>query len=104
MNKVTRLMGMTKSASNAMMDRSYFQLLDDMKELVAKTPPPVPMAMAAQDGRICNCRINLRGDPEKLGPEVPRGFLSVLENMLLPPASLADATSGRLELANWIAS
>jgi len=104
MNMETRPMAKTKKSGTATMGRSYFQLLDDMKELVAKTPPPVPMALAAQDGRICNCRINLRGDPEKLGPEVPRGFLSVLENIVLPPASLADATSGRLELANWIAS
>src|SRR5205814_5939564 len=80
------------------------QLLDDGKELAAKPPPPVPMAMAAQDGPIRNCRINLRGEPEKLGPEVPRGFLSVLENSVPPPASLFTETSGRLELANWIAS
>jgi hypothetical protein len=62
------------------------------------------MAMAAQDGTICNCRINLRGDPEKTGPEVPRGVLSVLEKTVPPPASLSTEASGRLELANWIAS
>ena len=104
MNKETRPMAKAKKSGTAMMDRSYYQLLDDMKELVAKTPPPVPMAMAAQDGPICNCRVNLRGDPEKLGQEVPRGFLSVLENSVSPPASLFTGTSGRLELANWIAS
>src|SRR5213082_961812 len=96
MNRETRPMTQGKRAGTGMMDRSYYQLMDDMKELVAKTPPPVPMAMAAQDGPIRNCRINLRGDPEKLGPEVPRGFLSVLENDVPPPASLSAEASGRL--------
>ena len=104
MNAETRPMAKAKKSGTAMMDRSYFQLLDDMRDLVAKTPPPVPMAMAAQDGPICNCRINLRGDPEKLGPEVPRGFLSALEIRVPRPAALLTETSGRLELANWIAS
>jgi hypothetical protein len=104
MNMEARPMAKAKKSGTATMDRSYYQLLDDMKELVAKTPPPVPMAMAAQDGPICNCRINLRGDPEKLGPEAPRGFLSVLENSLSPSASLSAEASGRLELADWIAS
>ena len=93
-----------KKSGTAMTDRSIHQLLDDLQELRAKEPPPVPMAMAAQDGAICNCRINLRGDPEKPGPEVPRGFLSVLEKTVPPPASLSNEASGRLELADWIAS
>jgi hypothetical protein len=104
MNARTGPMAKGKSGGTAKMDSSYYQILDDMKQLVSKTPPPVPMAMAAQDGLIGNCRINLRGDPEKLGLEVPRGFLSVLENGSLPPASLSTETSGRLELANWITS
>src|SRR5207247_3233358 len=61
MNRETRRMA--KKSGTAMMDRSYYQLLDEMKELFDRTPPPVPLAMAAQDGPICNCRINLRGDP-----------------------------------------
>ena len=93
-----------RKSGTALTDRSIHQLLDDLQELRAKEPPPVPMAMAAQDGAICNCRINLRGDPEKLGPEVPRGFLSVLEKNVPPPASLSAEASGRLELADWIAS
>src|SRR5256886_3961582 len=93
-----------KKSGTAMTDRSIHQLLDDLQELRAKEPPPVPMAMAAQDGTICNCRINLRGDPEKPGPEVPRGFLSVLEKTVPPPASLSTEASGRLQLADWIAS
>ena len=95
---------MAKKSGTAMMDRTGYQLLDDLSELRAKAPPPVPMAMAAQDGPIRNGRINLRGDPEKLGPEVPRGFLSVLEKTVSPPPSLSTEASGRLELADWIAS
>ncbi|PYM15114.1 MAG: hypothetical protein DME18_05060 [Verrucomicrobia bacterium] len=104
MKTPTAQMARAKKAGPAMMDRSYYQLLDDLKELRANEPPPVPMAMAAQDGAIRNCRINLRGDPEKPGPEVPRGFLSALEKTVPSPAPLPGETSGRLELANWIAS
>jgi len=93
----------SKPPGTTMMDRSAYQLLDDLRELRAKAPPPVPMAMAIQDGAVRDCRINLRGDPENLGAEVPRGFLSVLDKTV-PPPSLSTKTSGRLELAGWIAS
>ncbi|MEM7231438.1 MAG: PSD1 and planctomycete cytochrome C domain-containing protein [Planctomycetota bacterium] len=53
---------------------------------------------------IGNMRLYIRGNPFKLGKEVPRGVLSVLS----PPggASIAAQSkqSGRLELAGWIAS
>jgi hypothetical protein len=97
-------MAKAKRSGTETMDRTGYQLLEDLNQLRAKAPPPVPMAMAAQDGAIHNGRINLRGDPEKLGSEVPRGFLSVLEKTVTPSTPLPDVASGRLELADWIAS
>jgi len=46
-------------------------------------------------------KIQRYGDPKDLGPQVRRGFLRILGGSTLP----ADVQgSGRLELANWIAS
>ena len=44
--------------------------------------------------------MQIKGDPERLGPEVPRRFPSVLGGQTLPTK---EKGSGRLELANWIA-
>jgi hypothetical protein len=46
-------------------------------------------------------KIQHYGDPRDLGPEVHRGFLQVLGGSALPENV---KSSGRLELANWIAS
>jgi hypothetical protein len=43
----------------------------------------------------------LKGEPEKLGEKVPRRFLEVLGGQTLPPD--AAKTSGRVQLAAWIA-
>ena len=69
--------------------------------LRAQAPPPLPSAMAVTDGVVGNCQVNLRGDPERLGEEVPRGFLTCLPEGAPTPKI---ESSGRLELANWIAS
>jgi hypothetical protein len=45
-------------------------------------------------------KLHVRGDPKRLGEEVPRGFLTVLGGQTLPPE---EKGSGRRELAQWIA-
>ena len=70
----------------------------------AKAPPPMPSAMAVMEGTVSNCQINIRGDPDRLGEEVPRGFISCVGRTGASVASLSDSSSGRLELVNWIAS
>jgi hypothetical protein len=88
------------------------ELMDKLGELTATAPPPLPMAMAVKEGSPQNCRVNIRGDVEKLGDEVPRGFISVLkrgtEPLGLEKAPLLrlekSQESGRLELAEWIAN
>ncbi|WP_435018323.1 DUF1549 domain-containing protein [Tundrisphaera sp. TA3] len=60
-----------------------------------------PVALGVRDsGQPADTEIRLRGEAEKLGPIVPRGFLGVLN---LPDAPGIDpAHSGRLELAQWL--
>ena len=51
---------------------------------------------------IADTELRIRGEAEKLGPTVPRGFLTAFE---VPGAAKVDPKqSGRLELADWLAS
>ena len=72
-----------------------------LDELTAKAPPPMPMALAVREGEIRNTKVHIRGDPERLGDEVPRGFLSLIDHV--QSGALGTASSGRLALAQWIA-
>jgi hypothetical protein len=58
-----------------------------------------PMAYGVSEGSPVNARVQLRGEPERPGPEVPRRFLEILGSDSLPKDSTG---SGRLELAEWI--
>ncbi|HAB17501.1 MAG TPA: hypothetical protein DCE44_13745, partial [Verrucomicrobiales bacterium] len=60
---------------------------------------PVPMAYGTVEGTPHNARLQQRGEPEKLGDEIPRGFLRVLGGGALPTNVRG---SGRLELAEWL--
>jgi len=60
---------------------------------------PVALAYAVSEGTPHHARIQIRGEPEKPGPEVPRGFPSAFGGGSLPAASTG---SGRLELAQWL--
>ena len=81
------------------------QLVDAAKkkrDAIEKQPFPFEMAYAVADApSIANARVQIKGNPEKLGVEVPRRFLSVLGEQTVPTE---DASSGRRQLANWIAS
>ena len=65
---------------------------------ILKDAPPYELAYAVSEGTPGNARLQVRGDPKRLGDEVPRHFLTVLGG-----ASLAGHGSGRLELANALA-
>ncbi|MBI3868757.1 MAG: DUF1553 domain-containing protein [Verrucomicrobia bacterium] len=60
---------------------------------------PSEMAYGVVEGTPHNARIQLRGDPEQLGAEAPRGFPRILGGDVLPSKATG---SGRLELAEWI--
>ena len=60
---------------------------------------PFEVAYGVVEGSPANARIQLRGEPTRLGAEVPRGFLSCLGGTTLP----ANAPgSGRRQLAAWL--
>lgn len=65
----------------------------------AVTTPPYAVAYGVSEGTPTNTRLQQRGEPERLGDEIPRRFLEVLGGDTLPPESTG---SGRLELANWL--
>lgn len=75
-------------------------------EKFAKQPLPFETAYAVAEGttagkhRVGNARVQIKGDPERLGAEVPRRFPEVLGASNLPEGTEG---SGRLHLANWLA-
>ena len=73
-------------------------------ELLALTDPANgKVALGVRDAKtIADTEIRVRGEAEKLGPIVPRGFLSVLQVADVP--KINPSQSGRLELAQWLAS
>ena len=66
---------------------------------VAPTPerPTIPVAYGVVDAEPKNVRLHQRGDPEQLGEEVPRRWLTIFGG--LPTTSQG---SGRADLAEWI--
>ncbi len=69
---------------------------------IEKSRPPIDEAMAVEDDKATNLRIHLRGNHLTLGADAPRRFPTILAGEKQSPRN-ADR-SGRLELANWLAS
>ncbi len=68
---------------------------------ILKAMPIVESAFAVGEEKPHDAAVLLRGDPEKPGDLVPRRFLQILGGEPLPANC---KQSGRLQLANWIAS
>ncbi|MBY0398037.1 MAG: DUF1553 domain-containing protein, partial [Thermoleophilia bacterium] len=64
--------------------------------------PEIPTAMGVADGPGVETRVHIRGSHLSLGPTVPRHVPTAVAGPT-PPA-FSPGTSGRLELARWIAS
>jgi hypothetical protein len=71
------------------------------EEKKKKVAPKYPFVHGIKDTQPVTMRVQIRGNPETLGEEVPRGFLSVLTGEKREPFTKG---SGRLELARAIAS
>jgi len=66
----------------------------------SKSPLPFEQAYAVCDAEtIEDVAVQIKGNPAKVGEIIPRRFLSVLG---ATPLREDDATSGRLQLAEWI--
>jgi len=75
-------------------------LQDDVEALRKKMDPSYPFIHGVKDSdHPVDIQLAIRGNPETLGPTVPRHFLSVLSNG--DPIPLKEG-SGRLELAELI--
>src|SRR5450432_907763 len=75
-------------------------LQDDVEALKKKIDPYYPFIHGVKDSeKPVNIQLAIRGNPETLGPEVLRHFLSVFSEG--DPTAL-DQGSGRLQLANLI--
>jgi hypothetical protein len=78
------------------------ELQAKLKELTANPPPPPDVAMGVHDAaRPADLQVLIRGEVGDRGPRVPRGLITVACNQ---PVKIPESDSGRLELANWLAS
>jgi mono/diheme cytochrome c family protein len=81
--------------------RHVEDLRADIREMKKALPPKFTYVHGVQDAATPeNLKIAIRGNPMKLGDEVPRRFLAVLSQGDPPPLTKG---SGRLELADIIA-
>ena len=82
------------------------QLINRLKRKLNDYSDPAmegPVAIGVRDAqRIGDTEVRIRGEAERLGPKVPRGFLSLWDIPDVP--SVAAEHSGRLELAEWLTS
>jgi hypothetical protein len=81
------------------LDELHARLAKVKDRFVAAVPHSI---MGMRETKAADCPIHIRGDDSQLGDIVPRGFLRVLTIAETKPVS--PGQSGRLELADWIAS
>lgn len=74
------------------LDRQVSQIEDQIK-------PPITV-MAVQEGTIDDAAVLIRGNANKPGNRVGRGFLSVVDAH--PQAAIPADSSGRMQLAEWM--
>lgn len=73
--------------------------IDSAIPLVAPIKPTIPVGFAVAEAEVKNARMHQRGDPEQLGDEIPRRWLTVFGG----DGVAADGGSGRQQVAGWIA-
>ncbi|WP_169974473.1 PSD1 and planctomycete cytochrome C domain-containing protein [Tautonia rosea] len=94
----TLMASLDTGAAKDSLRKDVRKLQDERDELV-KSLPEYDQAYGVSEGEPADARIQLKGNPERLGEAVPRGFLTVLGGHRV----LAEGSgSGRLELADWI--
>jgi hypothetical protein len=98
--RIDQLRRDTKDETRAELDRQFAEA-KQIADAHAKRPLGIDFAYAVTDKVTCEkVRVQYKGDPNKPGPEVPIGTPSALGG------SVSDCVvgSGRLHLADWIAS
>ncbi len=88
-------------AANAREEALVADLKGKIEALEKKVIPQGASVMGVKDAdRLMNCRVNIRGEVKDLGPEVKRGYVSVLTVPQSPDINMSQ--SGRLQLAVWM--
>ncbi len=98
--------GLAKGPDGMPKQRPYRLKFEKLQgELAALTDPARrgEVTLGVRESKtIADTELRVRGEAEKLGPTVPRGFLSLLP---VPDAPKVNPSqSGRLELARWLTS
>ncbi len=81
--------------------KAEWKSLQAKRDELVKKSPSFARAYGVSEGTPTNSRIQIKGDPENLGPEIPRRFLQILGGYEIPTT---ETGSGRLQLAEWITS
>lgn len=80
----------------------YYTLMEQARKLESRAPDE-PAAMGVRDDQVLvSLPIHIRGDHRNLGAPVPRGFPVVLQSASFQ-GNMPVQSSGRLELARWMA-
>ncbi len=88
-------------AANARETALVAELKGKIEALEKKVIPQGAQVMGVKDAsRLMNCKVNIRGEVKDLGPEVTRGYVSVLTVPQSPDINMNQ--SGRLQLAIWL--
>ncbi|MBX3422305.1 MAG: PSD1 domain-containing protein [Pirellulaceae bacterium] len=83
--------------------REYYRLMEEAR-ILESGAEDLSAAMGVADGTPLNwLPIHIRGSHLNLGEPIPRGFPIVMQTSTVQPI-LPDHQSGRLELAQWLAS
>jgi len=82
--------------------KASLKKLRDAVVAFEKAAPEIPSAMGVTEGKVSDVPIHIRGNADRLGKVMPRAVPVVLSKAYAP--AFPEKASGRLELANWIAS
>jgi hypothetical protein len=77
------------------------EIQSQLAGMKASSPPDPDMACAVVEGQPVDQKILVRGDYNNPGDDAPKAFPTILARPADPPIK---TTSGRLELANWLAN
>jgi Protein of unknown function (DUF1553)/Protein of unknown function (DUF1549)/Planctomycete cytochrome C len=92
----------TKDKQESLPDR-YFDLRRRLRVLERRgAPESLPVAYAVSEGTIADANLQLAGEPSRPGAKVSRGAPRFLSG--LRAAAPSTHESGRLQLADWLAS
>jgi len=98
--------GLKRGANGLPVQREFRTRFEKAQADLLALTDPAQRGLAAHGVRdqkeVADTEVRIRGEAEKLGPVVPRGFLTAFA---VPGARpVGKSQSGRLELADWLAS